>query len=91
MELTIRPEWRPADAYRTYLAPDADPETALDEVSTCALTVAVGSRLITRMVDDHQQPQDGPTVSAFRLAEWFSWNWWRLPWEPSRSGDQSLS
>jgi hypothetical protein len=26
-----------------------------------------------------------PLLSAYRLAEWIAWNWWRLRWEP-RSG-----
>src|ERR1700693_2463570 len=24
----------------------------------------------------------GPLVSGYHAAEWFSWNWWRLRWEP---------
>ncbi|MDB5692613.1 MAG: hypothetical protein JWO81_1676, partial [Alphaproteobacteria bacterium] len=24
-------------------------------------------------------------LSAYRLAEWLSWNWWRLRWEPFRT------
>ncbi len=24
----------------------------------------------------------GPLVSAYHLAEWLAWNWWRLRWEP---------
>lgn len=30
----------------------------------------------------------GPLVSAYHVAEWFAWNWWRLRWEPRRSTDQ---
>jgi hypothetical protein len=29
-----------------------------------------------------------PLLSAYNLAEWFAWNWWRLRWEPrSRAAD----
>lgn len=29
-----------------------------------------------------------PLLSAYHLAEWFAWNWWRLRWEPrSRAQD----
>ena len=24
----------------------------------------------------------GPLVSAYHMAEWLAWNWWRLRWEP---------
>jgi hypothetical protein len=24
----------------------------------------------------------GPLISAYHLAEWLTWNWWRLRWEP---------
>jgi len=26
-----------------------------------------------------------PLLSAYHLAEWFAWNWWRLRWEPRAS------
>jgi hypothetical protein len=28
-----------------------------------------------------------PYLSAYHLAEWLAWNWWRLRWEPRASGD----
>lgn len=30
--------------------------------------------------------RDAPYLSAFHLAEWLAWNWWRLRWEPEKSG-----
>ena len=45
---------------------------------------------MTKVVDEQQQPHDGPRVSAFRLAEWLIWNWWRIRWE-SRPEVDSLS
>src|SRR5438105_3283149 len=26
--------------------------------------------------------RSAPYLSAYHLAEWFAWNWWRLRWEP---------
>ncbi|HEY8289404.1 MAG TPA: hypothetical protein VIG49_09060, partial [Acetobacteraceae bacterium] len=26
-----------------------------------------------------------PLLSAYHLAEWLAWNWWRLRWEPRSS------
>jgi hypothetical protein len=26
--------------------------------------------------------REAPLLSAYHLAEWFAWNWWRLRWEP---------
>ena len=91
MDLQIDPVWRPSNTHRNYRSSRADPETAFDEVATCTLRLAVNNRLITRIVDEQQRPHDGPRVSAFRLAEWFLWNWWRIRWEPSRSRGDSLS
>ena len=29
--------------------------------------------------------RQAPLLSAYHLAEWFAWNWWRLRWEPRTS------
>jgi hypothetical protein len=29
-----------------------------------------------------------PLLSAYRLAEWFAWNWWRLRWEPRTASNE---
>ncbi len=29
--------------------------------------------------------RQAPLLSAYHLAEWFAWNWWRLRWEPRAS------
>ena len=31
---------------------------------------------------------DGANLSAYRLAEWLTWNWWRLRWEPPHQNVQ---
>lgn len=30
--------------------------------------------------------RQGPLISAYPLAEWLAWNWWRLRWEPRAKG-----
>ena len=85
MALQIEAAWRPRQAYETYLPTHAGADVAIDEVATCTLRVCVNNRLMTKVVDDQQCPHDGPCVSAFKLAEWLLWNWWRIRWEPSRS------
>ena len=36
--------------------------------------------------------RQAPYLSAYHLAEWFAWNWWRLRWEPrSMSRDWDLA
>lgn len=36
--------------------------------------------------------RQSPLLSAYHLAEWFAWNWWRLRWEPrSHSPDWAFS
>lgn len=39
-----------------------------------------------------QSIRPAPYLSAYHLAEWLAWNWWRLRWEPHRqSSDWELS
>ncbi|WP_428492706.1 hypothetical protein [Rhodopila sp.] len=36
--------------------------------------------------------RSAPLLSAYHLAEWFAWNWWRLRWEPrSRAPDWAFA
>ena len=91
MDLQIEALWRPRDTYREYSSSRIHPETALDEIATCTLRLSAHNRLMTKVVDEQQEPHDGPRVSAFRFAEWLLWNWWRIRWEPSRSQADSLS
>ena len=91
MELRIEAIWRPRHTYREYLSSQIPPDTVLDEIATCTLRLSANNRLMTKVVDEQQEPHDGPRVSAFRLAEWLLWNWWRIRWEPSSSQADSLS
>lgn len=35
-----------------------------------------------------QSVREAPFLSAYHLAEWLAWNWWRLRWEPRRSATE---
>ena len=91
MELKIEPLWRPRHTYEKFLSSRIRSENAFDETATCTLRLSANNHLMTKVVDEQQQPHDGPRVSAFRLAEWLLWHWWRIRWEPSGSQADSLS
>jgi Zn-dependent peptidase ImmA (M78 family) len=60
-------------------------------VEECAafgkLTIETHHTMLTEGFDYHlMSSRSGPLVSAYYLAEWFAWNWWRLLWEPRREG-----
>lgn len=39
-----------------------------------------------------QSVREAPYLSAYHLAEWLAWNWWRLRWEPRKTSmDWELS
>lgn len=39
-----------------------------------------------------KRTRTAPYLSAYRLAEWLAWNWWRLRWEPrTRAEDWALA
>lgn len=72
---------------RLDLAPHAleDPAAPPEEVTTAGiLSISANGTPLTEGVslgNDALQP--GPLVSAYPLAEWLVWNWWRLRWEPT--------
>ena len=37
-----------------------------------------------------QTIRDAPYLSAYHLAEWLLWNWWRLRWEPQKNSHEWL-
>ena len=60
------------------------PGTVEDEATLAEIGVAVERVTLTRAVDDGTgQARSGGRLSAHRLAEWLTWKWWRLRWEPS--------
>ncbi len=51
-----------------------------DRLTLSEVAISVGrSDLAGLIADDGYRA--GPRVSAYRLAEWLVWNWWRLRWE----------
>lgn len=66
----------------------ADPER-LDEGSPeeracfAALGIRYGNMWLTEGRDGFlNKVRPAPLLSAYHLAEWMAWNWWRLRWEP---------
>ena len=46
------------------------------------LVIKVPSRVLTLGYNKHTRKwREGPLVSAYPIAEWFAWNWWRLTCE----------
>lgn len=59
--------------------------TAEDEATLGELGIHVGQTCLTQAVDcETNEPRDGAKLSAYQLAEWLAWHWWRLRWEPAR-------
>lgn len=50
-----------------------------------AIGIRFGDLWLTE-VSDHRakRTRTHPFLSAYRLAEWLGWNWWKLRWEPKR-------
>jgi hypothetical protein len=61
--------------------PDVSPEEA-----ACGAWLGVrhGGLWLTECLDSFADGirRDAPLLSAYPLAEWMAWNWWRLRWEP---------
>lgn len=56
-----------------------------DEATLGELCIHVGQTCLTQAVDSKSnEPRNGANLSAYRLAEWLAWHWWRLRWEPAR-------
>ena len=88
MTLRIDSQWlRKADrAFESRLR-SAEPtlHSAEDEATLGELGIHVDQTCLTQAVDcDSNETRSGANLSAYRLAEWLAWNWWRLRWEPAR-------
>lgn len=60
-------------------------QSAEDEATLGELGIHVGQTCLTQAVDSAtNESRDGANLSAYRLAEWLAWHWWRLRWEPAR-------
>lgn len=57
--------------------------TPQERATFAAIGIAVGDHWLTRADDVFtNRLRDKVYLSAYRLAEWIVWNWWRLRWEP---------
>jgi hypothetical protein len=51
-----------------------------------ALSIQIGNVTLTEGNDAFvKRVRSAPLLSAYHLAEWIAWNWWRLRWEPRSS------
>jgi len=89
MTLDITTEWSQEAGGDLAVVPGA---VAEDEASLSEIRIQVGETLLTRALDvEMMEMRDGGTLSAYRLAEWLTWNWWRLRWEPAHHTTPSLN
>lgn len=59
--------------------------TPEDEATLGELGIHVGQACLTQAIESETSKlREGANLSAYRLAEWIAWHWWRLRWEPSR-------
>lgn len=57
--------------------------SALEKATAGVLAIEANGTALTEGVPlGGTELQPGPLVSAYPLAEWLMWNWWRLRWEP---------
>ena len=65
------------------------PESPEDEATLSRIAVNVDRVRLTEALDARtMRVHDGANLSAYRLAEWLTWNWWRLRWEPTHQNVQ---
>ena len=89
MTLDITTEWTHEPGGDLAVVPGA---VAEDEASLSEIRIQIGETLLTRALDvEMMEMRDGGTLSAYRLAEWLTWNWWRLRWEPAHHNTPSLN
>src|SRR5260370_13467765 len=54
-----------------------------------ALGIQCHDRWLTEGLDGFvNRVRQAPLLSAYHLAEWMAWNWWRLRWEPRSSAPE---
>jgi hypothetical protein len=75
---TITAGWEPLDA--------GSPE---ERACFAAVGIQAHNRWLTEGRDAvANRLRHRPLLSAYHLAEWLAWNWWRLSWEPrARAAD----
>ena len=89
MTLDITTEWSQEPGRDLAEVPGT---VAEDEASLSEIRIRIGETLLTRALDvEMMEMRSGGTLSASRLAEWLTWNWWRLRWEPSHRNVPSVN
>ncbi len=88
MTLRIESQWS-KEADRTIEPTQRSAESALhsaeDEGTLGELGIHVDQTNLTQAIDtETNELRNGANLSAYRLAEWLTWHWWRLRWEPAR-------
>lgn len=81
-ELTITGDWE-----------NLNEGTVEERACFAAVDISFGDLHLTEGHDAFvNKIRQAPLLSAYHLAEWFAWNWWRLRWEPrSNSPDWVFS
>ena len=65
------------------------PDPVEDETTLSEIFIEIDETPFTQVVDlETRKVQNGANLSAYRLAEWLTWNWWRLRWEPAHQNSQ---
>lgn len=60
---------------------------AEERACSAAIGIRFGEEWLTQAEDVFvKRVRDQVHLSGYKLAEWLAWNWWRLRWEPRRSG-----
>ena len=89
MTLDITTEWSQEPGCDLAEVPGT---VAEDEASLSEIRIRIGETLLTRALDvEVMEMHGGGTLSAYRLAEWLTWNWWRLRWEPAHRNVPSVN
>lgn len=65
------------------------PDPVEDETTLAEIFIEIDETPFSQVVDlETRKVQNGANLSAYRLAEWLTWNWWRLRWEPAHQNSQ---
>src|SRR5215212_3124138 len=72
VQLTLTADWEHLD--------EGSPE---ERACFGAIGLGYGNVWLTQVNDTFvNRVRSKPLLSAYHLAEWLAWNWWRLRWEP---------
>ncbi|HEY0330454.1 MAG TPA: hypothetical protein VGC77_15325 [Rhodopseudomonas sp.] len=78
---TINAEWEPLDA--------GSPE---ERAGFASIAIQARGIWLTEGLDALSNSlRKAPRLSAYSLAEWLAWNWWRLRWEPRSTSANNWS